>query len=184
MTGAFSTGKSRLVELIGFELRKSHSVATAPDVARECPFPLNKNQGEDATVWLLTKQVSNELEISRNRPDVVLCDRGIPDILAHSEEARTRGVTSVRLDSLKPFLFEWCKSYDIVFASRIDFNITTASDSLRVLDDSFRARMEAFSDAVLAEFTPHARNLALSPEKRLNESLNLIERELKRKGAQ
>jgi hypothetical protein len=167
-----------------FELCKRHSVAVVPDVARECPFSLNTAQGEDATLWLLTKQVSNELEISRNRPDVVLCDRGVPDILAHLEEAKTRGVISIRLDSLKPFLFEWCKSYDLVFVSRIDIEIPTAADSLRVPDDSFRAQMEAFSDAVLAQFTPRARTVALSAEERLAESLALIERELKRKSTQ
>ena len=151
-----------------------------PDVARQCPFALNRAQQEEGTLWLLTKQVSNELEISRKRPDVLLCDRGMTDILAHLEEARTRGAAGVCPDLLKPFLIEWCKTYKLVLVSKIDRRLPTVPDCLRILDHNYRAEMDAFSDAVLAKFLPHARTLSLSLEERLDESLDLIETELKR----
>lgn len=172
-----------MVEGLASNLRPRYSVAVVPDVARRCPFTLNRTQGEEGTLWLLTKQVSNELEISRNRPDVLLCDRGIPDILAHLEEARTRRVAGVGPDLLKPFLVEWCRTYKLVFVSKIDSHIPTVRDPVRVLDDGFRAEMEAFSDTVLAEFTPHARSLSLRPDERITESFELIERELRREDA-
>jgi hypothetical protein len=183
VTGAFSTGKSTLVECLASNLKKRCSVSVVPDVARQCLFTLNRAQEEEGTLWLLTKQVSNELEISRNRPDVLLCDRGIPDILAHLEEARTRGAAGVRPDLLKPFLIEWCKTYELVFVSRINSHIPTVPDRVRIPDHKFRAEMEAFSDTVLAELTPHARTLALSLKERISESLKLVESQLRRKGA-
>lgn len=181
VTGTFSTGKSTLIECLASNVRVRCSVAVIPDVARQCPFTLNREQEEEGTLWLLTKQVSNELETSRNRPDVILCDRGIPDILAHLEEARARGAAGARLDLLKPFLIEWCRTYELVFVSKIDPRIAIIRDHVRVPDHEFRARMEAFSNTILAEFTPHARTLAESPAERISESLGLIERELRRK---
>jgi nicotinamide riboside kinase len=183
VTGAFSTGKSTLVEGLASNLRQRYSVAVVPDVARQCPFTLNSAQDEEGTLWLLTKQISNELEISLQRPDVLLCDRGIPDIVAHLEEARTRGAAGVRPNLLKPFLIEWCRTYELVFVSKIDSCIPTVRDLVRVPGHEFRAEMEAYSDAVLAEFTPHARTLALNPTERMAESLELIERELRRNDA-
>jgi len=183
VTGAFSTGKSSLVESLASSLRRRYSVSVVPDVARRCPFALNRAQEEEGTLWLLTKQVSNELEISLQRPDVLLCDRGIPDIAAHLEEARTRGAAGVCPDLLKPFLIEWCRTYELVFVSKIDSRIPTVRDRVRVPDHGFRAEMEAFSDTILAEFTPHARTLVLSPDERLSNSLELIERELRGKDA-
>jgi hypothetical protein len=89
----------------------------------------------------------------------------------------------VRPDLLKPFLIEWCKTYELVFVSRIDRSIPTVPDRVRIPDHKFRAEMEAFSDTVLAEFTPHASTLALSLEKRISESFKLIERQLRPKDA-
>lgn len=183
MTGAFSTGKSSLVESLASSLGQRYSIAVVPDVARQCPFALNRAQGEEGTLWLLTKQVTNELEMSVQQPDLLLCDRGIPDIVAHLEETRTRGAAGVRPDLLRPFLIEWCRTYKLVFVSKIDSRILTLRDPHRVLDHGFRAEMEAFSDTVLAEFTPQARSLSLSPDERISESLELIERELRRKDA-
>lgn len=183
VTGAYSTGKSTLVESLASNFRERCSVAVVPDIARQCPFKLNRAQDEKGTLWLLTRQISNELEFSINCPDVLLCDRGIPDILAHLEEARTRGAAGVYPGLLKPFLIEWCRTYKLVFVSKIDSRLPTVRDAIRIPDQEFRAQMEAFSNAVLAEFTPQARTLALSSCKRLAESLELIERELRQDGS-
>jgi nicotinamide riboside kinase len=183
VTGAFSTGKSSLIEGLASKIRERCSVVVIPDVARQCPFTLNREQEEDGTLWLMTKQILNELEASRNAPDIILCDRGVPDILAHLEEARVRGVAGRRPDLLKPFLIEWCRTYQLVLVSKIDPRIPIIRDDFRVPDHGFRAEMETFSDTILAKFTPHASTLSLCPGKRISESLELIERELRRSDA-
>jgi nicotinamide riboside kinase len=179
VTGAFSTGKSTLVEYLASNLKERWSVSVVPDVARQCPFALNRAQEEEGTMWLLAKQLSNELEISRNPPDVLLCDRGIPDIMSHLEEARKRGAAGVRPDLLKPFFKEWCKTYELVLVCKINPHIPTVPDQMRIPDQKFRAEMETFSNSVLAEFTPHARTLSLNPKKRISESVKLIESRLR-----
>lgn len=183
VTGAFSTGKSSLIEALASKIQERCSVVVVPDVARLCPFTLNREQEESGTLWLLTKQILNELEASRNAPDTILCDRGVPDILAHLEEARVRGVAGTRPDLLKPFLIEWCRTYQLVLVSKIDPRIPIIGDDFRVPDHDFRAEMETFSDAILAKITPNARTLSLCPGKRVSESLELIERELRRSSA-
>jgi energy-coupling factor transporter ATP-binding protein EcfA2 len=181
VTGPFSTGKSTLVDSLAAMLRPRYSVALVPDVARQCPFAINRHQEEEGTLWLLTKQVSAELENSLQRPDVLLCDRGVPDICAHLEEARTRGAALARADLLKPFLIEWCRTYELVLVSRVDSGIPVLDDHVRELDQGFRAEMEAFSDLVLAQFAPNAKKLPQSPDEPLAIALTLIESRLDRK---
>jgi hypothetical protein len=179
ITGAFSTGNTTLIERLELSVKPRHSVAVVPDVARQCPFPLNREQGVDGTLWLIAKQLFNELEISRSRPDILLCDRGVPDILAHLEEVRQRAAAGVLAELMKPFLVEWCKSYDLVFASKIDRSLTVESDSYRLADNNFRAEMERLSDTVLAEILPNAIPLVSTPEGRVKQVVNLVKLKLK-----
>jgi len=180
ITGAFSTGKSTLVDRLASFLQRRCSVAVAPDIARDCPFMLNRAQDENGTLWLLTRQISNELEISRDGPEVLLCDRGIPDILAHLEEARSRGAAGTRPDLLRPFLIEWCKTYKLVLVSKIDVDIPPAADRLRLADAAFRSEMEALAHTVLEKFTPHAITLRRGMDDRFSQALEIIKQNLTR----
>jgi nicotinamide riboside kinase len=179
VTGAFSTGKTTLVHRLERDLFQRHTVTTLPDIARQASFPMNKNQDENATLWLLTKQVSNELEMLRRELDILICDRGVPDILAHHEEVRARSLPTARSDLLRPFLFEWCKTYDLTFLLKIDVNIPTEVDQLRVANDQFREEMQALSEKVLAEYALQAKVLSTNPQRQLGEALGIIEERLK-----
>lgn len=120
-----------------------------PEVARICPFPLNSNQSETTSIWLLTSQISREIEAAASNPDVLLCDRGIPDILAHLEEVCRRGDSQI-IASVRQFVNAWCSSYDLVLVSRIDHDVAIVPDGLRVADESYRRLMEEFSDTILS----------------------------------
>jgi len=61
-------------------------VNVLPDVARESPAPLNENQTDEASIWLASVQISREIAAGFRESDVLLCDRGVPDILAHHQD--------------------------------------------------------------------------------------------------
>lgn len=149
VTGAFSTGKTSLVDALSTDLvDRGLTVATVPDVARDCSVPLNADQTEDATLWLLATQIAHEIEAAFGPEMVMLCDRGVPDVLAHHLDLASSDKAGWA-DLLKPFLDSWLSTYDLILFSRIDERIPIASDGLRTEDSAYRTRLDQLAHRVL-----------------------------------
>ena len=142
VTGAFSTGKTELIAALEVDLVGIGLVVTRlPDVARECPLPLNHLQTEEASLWLLTTQISREIEASQGHEDVLLCDRGVPDIFAHLLDHTGSG-DARWLEPTVPFVRKWITTYDVVLFSRIDETAPIAPDGLRAEDAAYRTALD------------------------------------------
>ena len=78
----------------------------------------------------------------------MLCDRGVPDILAHhlKVEAKARGS---RVSLLRLFLQEWLGSYDLLLFSRIEPSLPIVPDGLRVEDPAYRIELDESAAKVL-----------------------------------
>lgn len=150
ITGAFSTGKTTLTKKLQRKLlERGLRVDLTPEVARLCPFPLNRAQGREATIWLLTRQISLELEGAIQEPDILLCDRGIPDIIAHYMEVVQRLGPVSEIERLLPFFSDWSKNYEVILISEIDHRIPPKADRIREENPEFRSQMEEFSKCAL-----------------------------------
>ena len=126
------------------------------DVARQCPFPIGLSQTDRATLWLLHEQIAAELQAEVSEVDWIVCDRGIPDILAHWADIRLRGASNSQLmDDLTAYIMAWAGTYTVVFRSLIDERVPLAADGLREPDPAYRARIEGLIEAEL-------RNLGLT----------------------
>lgn len=147
ITGAYSTGKSTLIADVSKSLEASGiPVLVLSDSSREIDFPLNRDQGHDTTLWLLSWQISKE-RLSKSLGAsyrVVFCDRGVPDILAHNLEASRRG-QELQSEVALHAATDWCSSYDLSFLSTIDETIPVQEDGVRVADPSYRHLMGKFA---------------------------------------
>ncbi|MBB4209744.1 AAA family ATPase [Roseinatronobacter bogoriensis] len=168
ITGAYSTGKSTLIAVVSKSLESSGiPVFVLSDSSREINFPLNREQGHDTTLWLLSWQISKE-RLSKSLGAsyrVVFCDRGVPDILAHDLEARRRGQELQSEIALQAAL-NWCCSYDLSFLSTIDETIPVQEDGVRVADPSYRRLMGEFA-AQTAAYLTTCQTLPLALEDRV-----------------
>jgi nicotinamide riboside kinase len=150
ITGAFSTGKTSLVASLADALISSGlTVARVPDVSRGCPVPLNRDQTDDASLWLLTTQISREIAASLGQEAVMLCDRGVPDVLAHHLEVQARNDDG-KIRLLAPFLDNWLETYDLIFFSRLDEEIPIVPDGLRIEDAAYRTMLDGFAAEILS----------------------------------
>jgi len=173
VTGAFSTGKTTLVNALVPALSgRGLSVVLLDDVSRSCPFPLNEGQTDEASAWLATTQVSREIDAAAAAPDVIMCDRGVPDILAHQEDLRASGRGGL-LETMRPFLERWCGTYAVVLASRVDPAIPPEEDELRLADPAYRERLAECAQIVLARFAEPVW-LRHAPADRLAQALEAI----------
>jgi len=172
ITGPFSTGKTTLVQAVARELRKRNiTVEIVPDVARSCPLPLNMDQTDDASIWLASRQLNNEIEATERGAKVVLCDRGIPDILAHHLDIKGRKETPI-FDEMWNFLFRWISRYDIIFFSSIDDKILPENDGLRLADAVYRKNLEQNAYNILEK--SNFVGLPVDTNSRIKECLSLL----------
>ncbi|MFC5396837.1 ATP-binding protein [Bosea vestrisii] len=175
ITGAYSTGKTSLANRLQADLLlKGRSVAFVSDTARTCPLPLNKNQTDETSLWLIATQVSREIVEQAGNAELLICDRGVPDILAHNEDMRSTSISS-RVTLLKPFLADWLKTYDVILLSRVDSAIPIEPDGLRVIDPAYRENLDRLAVRVLTSI-PNVYELPFGDKERLAYAREVVER--------
>ena len=175
VTGAYSTGKTTLARDLRSALAdRGVSCRLVPDVSRQCPLPLNTEQADDTSLWLIGSQIAGEIEAVAEAPDIVLCDRGIPDILAHQQDvASRRPAGSVAL--LRPFLDHWLSTYVLFLFSRVDETVPIERDGLRDPDPNYRTLLDGFAAGVLKGLSDVV-TLPFDESERLNVALQAISR--------
>lgn len=177
VTGAFSTGKTSLVASLADALISSGlTVATVPDAARNCPVPLNSDQTDAASLWLLTTQISREIAAALGPEQVLVCDRGVPDVLAHSLEVQGRdGAGKFKL--LDRFLDSWLETYDLILFSRVDEAVPILPDGLRAEDAAYRTMLDGYAARVLSG-RERVRELPFGEARRLDYAREMVTRSL------
>lgn len=141
--GAFSTGKTTLIAATrrAIDQKRWASIEVIDEVSRSCPLPLNKSQEFASTAWLLGRQLQREAECSADKRVLIICDRGIPDILSHYYWT-VRHANIVQEIEFCAFATRWIETYDRIFLSRINSEVLIESDSLRVEDETYRRDLD------------------------------------------
>lgn len=143
VTGAYSSGKTSFCGRLQKAFRSVGFDAACPqEAARSLKLPLNASQDAEVTALLIGYQISAEMALLP-RHDILICDRGLPDIFSHDlEVARTdHGLRNAHIRDLAT---SWCTSYSYVIQSNVDHSVRIPADGIRVTDGCYRARLEAF----------------------------------------
>ena len=105
LTGTTTSGKTTLIE--GLKAKNLPGIVFIEEEARKF---LEQNPGLERDPqlqdMLFTKQVTVEQEAVKRRPKIIVCDRGIPDNIAH---ALLFG------QAVKEEWKEWARTYDEIF---------------------------------------------------------------------
>ena len=144
VSGAFATGKTTLVRgLVNRFCQERINAVEIVDCARKCPFPLNRDQTLIASAWLIGEQIRSETAATRTNPHVILCDRGVPDILSHTFQNRPHQERqSTLLNIIQDLALAWSKTYDLVFWATIDPKNPIQEDELRITDKQYQADLQ------------------------------------------
>ena len=143
ITGAYATGKTTLCQMLMDEMsRESIPNKLVTEVPRRCPFALNRDQTPLASVWLVCEQIRSEIESSVDTA-VLLCDRGLPDILSHTLVLDLSAPDNQALwQGLLALGQRWCATYDVVLWVRIDPARQIERDEIRVVDRTYQSQLE------------------------------------------
>jgi thymidylate kinase len=178
ISGTFSTGKTTLARALTRELRERHvEVSLTSETARYCPYPLNKNQSFETSLWLTTEQMRREIEMTIEKPNIVICDRGIPDILSHALTISVKSKEDAKaLETIRKIMILWAPTYNHIFWAKINPEKSILEDELRVLDTRYQSQLE---QSIIKVFEELNINPFILPDKTIDR-LDLIISELSR----
>lgn len=111
IVGTHGCGKSTLSYSLGaFYKRMGYNTQVMPEMARRCPFPLNRGFTIQGAQWIVHSLIAEELTAIGHGYTLLICDRSPLDTVmyARSKELDVcNGYTSMAMCAL-----DWMNSYD------------------------------------------------------------------------
>lgn len=133
MIGCQGSGKTTKAFELCYELKKEGlDVQYVLELARKCPFDINKDSVDKTEYWIIGKTLEEEQEITG---DIVITDRTLLDNLAYGLYFHKD-----KFESLKPFVKEYMKTYDLIF-------LMEPNDDY-LIDDGVRDTNKQFRDDI------------------------------------
>lgn len=143
--GTHGTGKTTLVNELVFNLRtKGVNALAFEEIARGCPLPINENATKETQLWIITRQISTEIEKEKNY-ELVVCDRSVLDTYCYHEYFFGRE------KNWESFIQERMKSYDRLIFVPIRDNFLK-DDGIRSMDRNFQRSIDSKIKERLSEF--------------------------------
>ena len=108
------------------------------ELARKCPFVINKGAGSSTPVWLICKQITEELELLKSF-DYIVVDRSVLDaycynLVLHGNEICMRHYLPLIREHIEKYY------YKVYIPNMIAFNFQT-DDGVRDMDPEFRRKV-------------------------------------------
>ncbi|MDR2812866.1 MAG: ATP-binding protein [Puniceicoccales bacterium] len=151
ITGTHGCGKSTLSHRICSELKKSgYNAIVLSETARESPFPINRGQTVDSTLYIALKQAVKELEAIAHGYQHLVLDRGVLDSFVYSEATRREEISEVEVGLREAFRL-WTSGYDDIIFVKSEGNDTLQADGVRDTDMEFAQKIEDLFERLLME---------------------------------
>jgi len=109
------------------------NVIVHDELARICPFPINQGAQHKSQSWLITKQISSELELI-DKFDYIVTDRTVLDPYAYGKALRMPYIEDY-LPAIKNHINNYCYKIYVPEPTAFDYQI---DDGVRDLDKEFR----------------------------------------------
>lgn len=138
IVGSHGVGKTTTALDLAQYIQKTglYSVTVLTELARECPYPLGVNQPVEAAQWLVTRQMSRELELLKNS-SCLICDRSAIDAMVYTLAS---GHVVEKDCLLVPAAKLWLDTYDLILWIRPDGKVS--EDGFRMSDEVFRKEVD------------------------------------------
>lgn len=142
LIGTHGTGKTTLAHEIVSNMKKSSLDADfLGEIVRKCPFPINEKATKKSQIWIILKQILEEME-AEEKTDILVCDRSVLDgyIYYIDKFGRNKVLESLVLQHLK--------TYDFLVKVPIREGFLKP-DKIRSIDKNFQKRIDTQLDKFL-----------------------------------
>ncbi len=163
LVGTHGIGKTSLAHSLVGELKsRGVNVGMLKEFVRECPLPTGteENNSIEAQIWILLRQVIEEIEAEK-KFDVVVCDRSVIDIYAYFLSVRKKFGSRTEMDKIAEGIFKnWGKTYTNIFKLQPAF--LPPEDNFRSTSPDWQVEIDRLVDANLKELGISAHEVPLS----------------------
>lgn len=143
--GTHGTGKTTLAHELVTSMKKNHLDADfLGEIARKCPFPINENTTKKSQLWIILKQILEEIE-AEEKTEILVCDRSVldPYIYYVNKFGRNKAIEGLVLQHLKTY------GYLVKVPIREGF---LKADKIRSIDENFQKKIDSLIDKFLKSF--------------------------------
>jgi len=179
LMGTHSCGKTTIAELLKEKIGEGELVGS---VARDCPYPINKETSFQAQTWIFFERLKRECALINSK--ILICERTLLDDYAYTlwwwqqknanmskkEYKYTKGI----LDLMEEIVMKWMKTYMYLF--KIEPIGKLEQHKKRDLDIEFQTKINNMLDD-MADFLLTKKPVKIypgTPEKRVYEILSEI----------
>ena len=147
IVGTHGTGKTTLAyKLVTEAKQRGKNAQICNELARTSPFPLNEKANLDGCLWLVSKQINEELSAKAQGCEILVCDRSVMDMIAYVPLNLAHGEIYTHLHS---FCLRWFKTYDKIFWVHPTSTIGLVDDGIRALDPKYQKKIhQRFQDVI------------------------------------
>ena len=145
---------SAVAAFAGVVSRAGQSWDLVREVVRDNPLGLNESASAESQLWVLTTQISRELELTP-KADILISDRSVVDNYAYF----LRSAGRVDPYDLSGLIAAWARTYTL--AVRLRPNVKLVADGVRSTSDAFRDEIETILDEILPVYFAPAQLLEL-----------------------
>lgn len=149
LMGTHSAGKTHYAKKLIPQLSSANDLNPPhiiSEVARQCPYSVNKNATESGQLWIFHMQLVKELEAILNY-NFVICDRTVLDSLIYAEHA---GLSDV-VDACLPMALHWMDQYTQLLWFRPKHGILVP-DGFRDTDPQFQKDIDLIFESFIIAF--------------------------------
>jgi predicted ATPase len=144
-TGAHRTGKTTSTFLLAAKLKILHPdkhVSIIQEIARRCPYPINKEASKKAQSWIFSQQLATELFRCQSQADIIITDRTVVDSIAYAKvrgfndlATKMQGMAETHIHRYKQIFFKFIKDLPLE-------SISSCNDGVRDMDLEWQKQIE------------------------------------------
>ncbi len=143
--GTHGTGKTTLAyDLVSKLKKRGIDVGFLSEVARSCPFPINRETTKKSQIWIMLSQIIKELE-AEEKTEVLVSDRSVLDGYCYYVNKFGRS------EILEPLVREHLKTYSYLIRVPIREGFLR-KDKVRSTESEFQKEIDMQFDRFLKEF--------------------------------
>lgn len=131
------TAKSSQAYMLCAKMKMAgYNVVVLDELARKCPFPINKEGTDKTQTWLVCTQIKEELELV-DKVDYLIVDRGVADAYCY-DLVLSKGLFSATSFLSDYVLYHIKKYYKTIYVPDINSFSYQKNDGVRDMDKKFR----------------------------------------------
>ena len=133
--GVHGVGKSTLCNWLAYQYkREGYNAKVVNECVRYSPFPVNDRCSLESQMWIVSRQIQDELTAQSSKYELIVCDRSVYDPVVYGFATNVNDKPFLECEK---FARSWCETYDSILVIRAHESDIPVHDNFRSTDIEF-----------------------------------------------